>query len=96
MARTPKDYAGELAKLKAREAELRNRQVAELGRLVVATGAADALDLHTLAGVLLSAVADAKAGTLTARYAELGEVHFQAKRRTPGKAAPGGTRTGAE
>jgi Conjugal transfer protein TraD len=57
--RRPRDIDAELKALQEKAAALRARKVAQLGELVIATGA-DALDVETLAGALLEAVETAK------------------------------------
>jgi hypothetical protein len=52
--RKPRDIDAELKALQEKAAALRARKIAQLGELVVATGA-DALDAETLAGALLEA-----------------------------------------
>ncbi|WP_447728323.1 conjugal transfer protein TraD [Sphingomonas koreensis] len=54
--RKPKDFDAELRALAHKAKQLKERQVRQLGELVVATGA-DALDADLLAGALLEAVA---------------------------------------
>ncbi|WP_322966058.1 conjugal transfer protein TraD [Sphingomonas fuzhouensis] len=54
--RKVRDYDAELKALEERARALKARRVEQLGQLVTSTGA-DALDLETLAGVLLDAVA---------------------------------------
>jgi len=58
--RKPRDIDAELKALSDKARMLKAKQRAQLGELVAATGA-DALDPETLAGVLLDAVARAKA-----------------------------------
>lgn len=97
MGRAPKiSYQDELAKLKVRERELRERQVSELGKLVIGTGAADVLDTNTIAGALIFAVEAVKKEPAAAeRFTKLGTEHFQKKPRKPGKAGAGGEGAGA-
>jgi len=54
--RKPKDFDAELRALAHKAKQLKERQVRQLGELVVATGA-DALDADLLAGALLEAAA---------------------------------------
>lgn len=54
--RKPKDFDAELKALADKAKQLKERQVRQLGELVVATGA-DVLDADLLAGALLEAVA---------------------------------------
>lgn len=52
--RKPRDIDAELQALEQKAKALRARKIAQLGELVVATGA-DALDLDVLAGALIAA-----------------------------------------
>jgi len=52
--RKPRDYDSELKALEAKAKQLKERQVRQLGELVMATGA-NALDIEVLAGALLDA-----------------------------------------
>lgn len=52
--RKPRDYDLELKALDAKAKQLKDRQVRQLGELVIATGA-NALDIEVLAGALLDA-----------------------------------------
>lgn len=54
--RKPRDIDAELKALADKQRSLKTRKVQQLGELVVATGA-DRLDIETLAGVLLDALA---------------------------------------
>ncbi len=54
--RKPRDFDSELRALADKARQLKERQVRQLGELVVATGA-DALDADLLAGALLEAAA---------------------------------------
>jgi len=58
--RKVRDYDAELKALEDKARSLKARRVEQLGQLVTATGA-DALDMETLAGVLLDAVASQNA-----------------------------------
>ncbi|MFC3069411.1 conjugal transfer protein TraD [Phenylobacterium soli] len=58
--RKPRDIDSELRALAEKTKGLKARKITQLGEVVAATGA-DALDVETLAGVLLSAV-EAKDG----------------------------------
>lgn len=52
--RKPRDFDAELKALETKAQQLRQRKVAKLGELVVATGA-DALPIEELAGTLIAA-----------------------------------------
>lgn len=58
--RKPKAIDAELAALAERTAALKARRIAQLGELVIATGA-DALEVEVLAGALLSAAGESDA-----------------------------------
>jgi hypothetical protein len=58
--RKPRDIDAELKALEDKAAALRLKKITQLGELVSATGA-DALDVETLAGVLIDAVESAAA-----------------------------------
>lgn len=53
--RKVRDYDAELKALGDKAKELKAKKVQQLGELVVSTGAADAFDVETIAGILLSA-----------------------------------------
>ncbi|MFC7557647.1 conjugal transfer protein TraD [Pseudoroseomonas wenyumeiae] len=59
--RRPRDIDAELRALQDKARQLRTRQKAQLGELLLATGAADALDPDALAGLLLHGLEQAKA-----------------------------------
>lgn len=52
--RKPRDYDSELKALAAKAKQLKDRQVRQLGELVIATGAS-ALEIEVLAGALIDA-----------------------------------------
>ena len=56
-----RDIDAELRALQDKARQLRTRQKAQLGELLLATGAADALDPDALAGLLLHGLEQAKA-----------------------------------
>ena len=82
-----RDYNGELKALEERARGLRAKRIEQLGGLVTATGA-DTLDLETLAGALLDAVASKNAGAKEAWRAK-GAAFFQRRGRKGGKTAGG-------
>ncbi|MFC7556865.1 conjugal transfer protein TraD [Pseudoroseomonas wenyumeiae] len=59
--RRPRDIDAELRALQDKARQLRTKQKAQLGELLLATGAADALDPDALAGLLLHGLEQAKA-----------------------------------
>ena len=82
-----RDYNAELKALEERARGLKAKRVGQLGSLVTATGA-DTLDLETLAGALLDAVASKDADAKEAWRAK-GAAFFQRRGRKGGKAAGG-------
>lgn len=60
--RKPRDIDAELKALAEKSRNLKALKITQLGELVTATGA-DALEAEVLAGVLLSAMESAEAGT---------------------------------
>jgi hypothetical protein len=79
-----RDYDAELKALEGRAKELRERRLAQLGELVIATGA-DALDVEMLAGALLGAGEQKDAATKEA-WRRRGAAFFQ----RPARRAPCG------
>ena len=93
--RKPRDYDSELKALTDKAKALKERKVRQLGELVTMTGA-DALDVETLAGALLTA-ATCKASNEVEGWRRCGRDFFQSKspsrsRRT--QADTSGTQTG--
>lgn len=80
-----RDYDAELKALGDKARSLKAKRVEQLGQLVAATGA-DALDAHTLAGVLLDAVASKDAKAKEA-WSVKGAAFFQRRGRKGGDAA---------
>ncbi|GAD58129.1 MULTISPECIES: conjugal transfer protein TraD [Brevundimonas] len=90
--RKPKAIDAELAALAERTAALKARRVAQLGELVIATGA-DALEVEALAGALLSAAGETDAAAQR-RWRVQGEAFFRggkADRATPPASGDSGT-----
>ena len=58
--RRPRDIEAELKALQDKAKQLRGKQKSQLGELLLATGAADALDPDALAGLLLRGLEQAK------------------------------------
>ncbi|KQN83065.1 conjugal transfer protein TraD [Sphingomonas sp. Leaf67] len=85
--RKVRDYDAELKALEDKARALKARRVEQLGALVSSTGA-DALDMETLAGVLLDAVASGDAETREAWRAK-GAAFFQRRGRKTGRTAGG-------
>ena len=85
--RKVRDYNAELKALEDKARGLKARRVEQLGQLVTATGA-DALDMETLAGVLLDAVASQNAEAKEA-WRATGSGFFQRRGRKGGRAAGG-------
>ena len=88
-----RDYDAELRALEDKARGLKARRVEQLGTLVTSTGA-DALDLETLAGVLLDAVASTDANAREAWRAK-GAAFFQRRGRKGGRKAGGNDDSGA-
>jgi hypothetical protein len=77
MARKPRDYDAELQALMERAKKVKTQKTTQLGELVQVIGA-DSLPIETLAGVLLTALDDAKSQPETvARWTERGQAFFQ-------------------
>lgn len=85
--RKVRDYDAELKALGDKAKALKARKVEQLGALVAMTGA-DALDIETLAGALLDAVASKDTDAKEAWRAK-GTAFFQRRGRKSGKTAPG-------
>ncbi len=85
--RKVRDYDAELKALEDKARALKARRVEQLGRLVTATGA-DALDMETLAGALLDAVAMKDTEAKEAWRAK-GSTFFQRRGRKAGQTADG-------
>ena len=83
--RKVRDYNAELKALEDKARSLKARRVEQLGQLVTATGA-DSLDMETLAGVLLDAVASQNAEAKEA-WRSKGAAFFQRRGRKGGGAA---------
>ena len=89
--RKPADLDAQIKALQDKARSLKDRQKSQLGELVLATGA-EALPLDALAGVLLSAVEQARqTPEAVARWTERGQAFF----RGDGKPGPRGKRNGA-
>lgn len=79
--RRPRDIDAELRALQDKARQLRTKQKAQLGELLLATGAADALDPDALAGLLLHGLEQAKANPQAAeRWRQRGESFFRRER----------------
>ena len=85
--RKVRDYGAELKVLEERARGLKARRVEQLGALVTATGA-HTLDLETLAGVLLDAVASKDADKKEAWRAK-GAAYFHRRGRKGSRKADG-------
>jgi len=84
--RKVRDYDAELKALGDKARAIKAKRVEQLGQLVAATGA-DALDVETLAGALLDAVAAKDAGIKEAWRAK-GASFFQRRARKGAGAVP--------
>jgi len=78
--RKPRDIDAELRALQDKAKGLKAKRVLQLGELVAVTGA-DALDLETLAGALLSAVNCAKSVEQKEAWRSEGAAFFQRRGR---------------
>ena len=85
--RKVRDYDAELKALGDKAKALKARKVEQLGQLVAMTGA-DALDIETLAGALLDAVASKDADTKEA-WRTKGAAFFQRRGRKGARKAGG-------
>ena len=96
--RKPRDFDYELKTLSDKAKSLKERKVRQLGELVIATGA-DALDIQTLAGGLLSLV-DATEAANKASWRKRGEGFFRRKPAElggpPASDAQGGAQGGSD
>jgi hypothetical protein len=76
--RRPRDIDAELRALQDKARQLRTKQKAQLGELLLATGAADALDPDALAGLLLHGLEQAKNNPQAAEsWRRRGEAFFR-------------------
>lgn len=91
--RKVRDYDTELKALEDKARALKARRVEQLGQLVTATGA-DGLDMETLAGALLDAVALQNTEAREA-WRSKGAAFFQ-RRGRKGKRASGGDSNGTD
>lgn len=78
--RKPRDYDAELKALDEKAKLLKDRQVRQLGELVIATGA-NALDIEVLAGALLDA-GDRNDLTIREEWRTRGAAFFRSTRRS--------------
>lgn len=81
--RKPRDFDAELKALDAKARQLKERKLAQLGELVLATGA-DALPVELLAGALLSAAGNNDLVTKE-EWRKRGEAFFQRASRQPAR-----------
>jgi hypothetical protein len=89
--RRPRDIDTELRALQDKARQLRTKQKAQLGELLLATGAADALDPDALAGLLLHGLEQAKANPQAAEsWRQRGESFF--RRGQAGTSGAGGSK----
>lgn len=93
--RRPRDIEAELKALQDRARQLKSKQKAQLGELLMATGAAEALDPDTLAGLLLHGIEQAKREPKAVEgWRKRGEAFFRRERAAADKAAPAGAANG--
>ena len=86
--RKPRDYDAELKALDDKARTLKARKVAQLGELVMATGA-DMLDAETLAGGLLAMV-EVSEPARKESWRKCGHAFFQRRTRRAGRTAADG------
>ena len=91
--RKVRDYDAELKALEQRARGLKARRVEQLGTLVTSTGG-DSLDLETLAGVLLEAVASTDPRAKEA-WRATGAAFFQQRGRKASRKADGNSSSAA-
>lgn len=92
--RRPRDIEAELKALQDKAKLLRTKQKSQLGELLIATGAADALDPDTLAGVLLDAIERGKSDKDALEgWRRRGEAFFRRERAASGNGAGSRART---
>ncbi len=91
--RKVRDYDAELKALEDKARGLKARRVEQLGALVTSTGA-DSLDMETLAGVLLDAVASQDADVKKV-WRTRGAAFFQRRGRKSGRASGSDGNSGA-
>ena len=104
--RRPRDIEAELKALQDKARQLKSKQKAQLGELLMATGAAEALDPDALAGLLLHGIEQAKREPKALEgWRKRGEAFFRRERAAAVKAQPAspadgppdpGTRAAAE
>lgn len=96
MARKPRDIDAELKALQDKAKTLKAKRLVQFGELVVATGA-DALDVETLAGVLLAAIEQKQSETKEA-WRRRGAAFFQRRpaRKSAGSAGGAGQERAAD
>lgn len=95
--RRPRDIEAELKALQDKAKQLRSKQKAQLGELLMATGAADKLDPDALAGLLLHGIEQASREPKALEgWRKRGEAFFRRKRAAADKAAPAGAAGGAD
>jgi DNA-binding protein H-NS len=92
MPRKPRDIEADLKALQDKARELKARQKAQLGELVLATGA-DSLSAEELAGLLLTGLEQARSAPQTREgWCRRGETFFQRGGAANGAAAGNGAR----
>jgi hypothetical protein len=95
--RRPRDIEAELKALQDRARQLKSKQKAQLGELLMATGAAEALDPDALAGLLLQGIEQAKREPKAVEgWRKRGEAFFRRERAAADAAAPAGAANDAD
>ena len=94
--RRPRDIEAELKALQDKARQLKSKQKAQLGELLMATGAAEALDSDALAGVLLEAIERVKSDKPAVEgWRRRGEAFFRRERAAAKAADAAGPANGA-
>jgi hypothetical protein len=95
--RRPRDIEAELKALQDKARQLKSKQKAQLGELLMATGAAEALDPDALAGLLLHGIEQARREPKAVEgWRKRGEAFFRRERDAAENAAPAGAANGAD
>jgi hypothetical protein len=95
--RRPRDIEAELKALQDKARQLKSKQKAQLGELLMATGAAEALDPDALAGLLLHGIEQARREPKALEgWRKRGEAFFRRERAAAENAAPPGAANGAD
>jgi hypothetical protein len=95
--RRPRDIEAELKALQDKARQLKSKQKAQLGELLMATGAAEALDPDALAGLLLHGIEQARREPKAVEgWRKRGEAFFRRERAAAENASPPEAANGAD